>query len=347
MKYLILFFFMMGCAHKKVIRDELSLVIGCSIYNMDGKIHKSFPGEECVFFDDGTFVTYNSKKKTLQKYDQKLSEIWSLNIHVHHGIHITEKGDLLINSSEVQKKIRYDKLLLVSQDGKIKNSFSFADHLEEIKKNFSHNQKYFVPYATDWEKNLDFTHEYTHLAASYEVSEEIKNFAPKGSYLLTFNSLGRGVYVLSADFSKLISYRKLPYKIFHDVQRFSDTEIVYFVNTSPESPAHVEVYDVVQNNVTRMIDKDFFAYFAGAIQFIDQRLFLVTDSNSNKGAQPVLKQTGVLSIEGRIELSKNNFSRVVLMTDEGEVIKELHFDFKFNSAKLVNVQKFLAKNIGL
>lgn len=347
MKSILFLIFLLGCAHTKQIRKELSLVIGCNIYDLNGKVIAGFPGEECVFFDDGSFVTYDSKNRVLQRYDKNLSRVWSLNTHVHHGIHLTSAGDLLVNSSVINNMVRYDVLLLISPDGVIKQSYSFEKHLEEIKTNFPHVKKYFKPYKADWDKNLNFNSEYTHLAASYEVKKEIRGFAPKGSILLTFNSLGRGAYVLDRYFSKLISYRKLPPKIFHDVQRYSETEIVYFVNSSQEDKAHVEIFDVVQNKVTRKIEKDFFAYFAGAVQMVDQHHFLITDSKSNKGADPVLTHKGALSIEERVKLSQNNFSRVILMTDEGEIMKELHFDFKFNSARLVDVQNFLAKNIRL
>lgn len=346
-KYLILLIFIISCAHKKVLRKELSLVIGCTIYDLDGKVLSSYPGEECVFFEDGSFITYDSKNRVLQRYDKKLSSVWSLNAHVHHGIHQTKNGDLLVNSSVINNKVRYDVLLLISPDGIIKKSYSFESNLAEIKKNFPHDEKFFKPYKADWDKNLNFTSEYTHLAASYEVQGDIKGFASSGSYLLTLNSLGRGAYVLAEDFSSLISYRKLPTKIFHDVQRYSETEIVYFVNSTSEDKAHIEIFDVVQNKVTRTIEKDFFAYFAGAVQLVDQHHFLVTDSNSNKGADPVLTHKGPLSIEERVKLSQNNFSRVIFMTDKGDIIKELHFDFKFNSARLVDVQSFLANNIRL
>lgn len=355
-RYFLLLLVCISCAHKPEVSKELfkdlSLVIGCSIYDLNGKLVTSFPGEECVFFEDGSFVSYDSKRKILERFDNKLSSRWKLNMHVHHGIHQTKSGDLLVNSSVIKNKVRYDVLKLVSMDGVIKKTFSFEEHLKDIKKYFSHEAKFFKPYKADWDKNLDFTSEYTHLAASYEVQKEIKDFAPAGSILLTFNSLGRGAYVLSEDFSSLINYRALPYKIFHDVQRYSDTKIVYFVNTSPsETPAHIEVFDVVQKQVTRKIDHDFFAYFAGGIQMLDQNYFLVTDSNSSKGVDPVLTHKNVfLSIEERISLSKNNFSRVVFISDEtgnAVIVKELHFDFKFNSARLMNVQRFLSENVRL
>lgn len=37
--------------------SNFKLQAGCSIHHMNGEKLKTFPGSECIFFDDGSYVT--------------------------------------------------------------------------------------------------------------------------------------------------------------------------------------------------------------------------------------------------------------------------------------------------
>lgn len=344
---LVVFFMIIGCSHNTPTKKSLSLILGCSIHNQDGKIIKSFPGTNCVYFPDGSLVSYNPVEKLLQKFDKNLSVIWTLPLHVHHGIHLTHENKLLINSSVVKENIRYDEIFLIDLHGRIQKKYSFYEHFDEIKKNFVSGKHSFEPYKTSWDQNLNFTHEYSHLAASYEIAQDMPGFAQKGSILLTFNTYGRGVYVLSKDFNKITHYEKLTVGIFHDAQSVNSHEIVYFVNTGRDKRSRVEFYDVNKNKVSKTIDRDFFAFFAGSVQIVNDDLVLVTDGKSKHGKVPDLQIEKNLSLQNMVELSKETFNRIIYLSGKGEVIKELHLDFKIGSAKLQDVQSFLKHNLGL
>lgn len=362
MKYYLLIFLLMSCASRQhdqeinVLKNEgYSLVIGCMIYDLDGNLQSSYPGEECVFMEDGSFLSYDSKIQVLTKYDRTLKSLWKLNLHVHHGIKLLSNGDIIINSSIIKdhnnfKKVRFSNVVIISQEGKIKKSFSFFDHLNEVLKNSKRPVSDIKPYPANWDQNIDFDYEYTHLAGTYEVKAPLmadgKVFAPEGSFLLTFNSIGRGVYVLSPDIDKVINYKFLSNRIFHDIQPFSGTEVIFFVNTHKDQEAHVVIQDLSSGKPPENIYSDMFAYFAGAVQPINQDLFLVSDSKSTKGTSES-KDESYLSVEERVKLSDQKFGRLLFINRSGRILRELNFEFRFQSGRMQNLKSFLQKNIRL
>lgn len=343
---LILLIFLIGCAHKPALDNRLSLVIGCGIYDLEGKIIRSYPGSECIFFSDGSLLSYDPAKTKLQKFNAQMTELWSLKAHVHHGIHLTEDRKILLNSSIVKNNIRYDNLLLVNQDGKVEKTYSFLEHLNEITKNY-HAFKTPEPYETQWDQNLQFTKEFTHLAASYEVPYDMPGFAEKGSILLTFNTIGRGVYVLDKRFKSITRYQSLKVGIFHDAQTFSPDEFLYFVNSTSHSPARIEFFNTSHQQESKAIEADFFAFFAGSIQVVNPRLMVVTDGKSKYGQVPDVANTKDLNLPKMVELSKHTMNRVLFISDDGKILREIHLNFKASSAKVYNLQDFLKHNVGL
>lgn len=341
---------------QQVLKDKGNHVfIGCKIYDLEGQIVRSYPGDNCLFQDDGSFVSYDLKNKRLEKFNHQLKKLWSLEIHTHHGIKLTMGGDFLINSSTVRpygefKKVRFDEVVLVSQDGKIKKRFSFFDHLSKIVANNPPNYPK-KAVKRNWDENLDFTHELTHLASSHEVTETIQKngnvFAPKGSFLVTLNSAGKGVYVLDDSLTRIVNYKKIPSQIFHDVQPFFESNLIYLSNTAPGEKAHVAVYDVFSSEVIETREQDFLAFFGGGVHVIDRDLLLVTDSNSNKGSKESVDIKKWLSLEERRNISMKKLSRVVFLSRSQGVIKEIHFDFKFIVARFQNLSKFLKTSVPL
>lgn len=274
--------------------DKYHIVEGCSIYDIDHNIIASYPGNECLFHDDGSFLSYDPNTFKLSKYDNKLSLLWELKLHVHHSIKLTSEGNYLINTSTIHpfagiKKVRFDQILLISPQGKILNNFSFYKERRLLQ---SHG--YQDPMETSWEPNLDFTHEMTHVASSYEILESIEQdgqvIIPKGSIIVATNAgAGPGAYVLSKDLHKAIKIYNLNEQLFHDVQQFSKSELIYFVNdgfvreTGGVTRAHVSYYDVLRREKIREIRAGFSSIYSGSVQVMDDDLLFITDANSKFG----------------------------------------------------------------
>lgn len=350
MKILFLLLLIVSCSHTSIVQKLQNqgqyIVSGCTIYDLEGKIIRSYPGLFCIFHEDGSYLSYDEKNLVLTKYDKDLKKLWSFNRHVHHEMKLTSSGDYLLNSSIVKKNIRYDEILLLSSHGKLIKHYSFYDHLKEIRR-----PKMDSPYRTNWEQNLKFEFEFTHLAASYEVPRDMKLddkiFAPKGSYLLSLNSLGSGVYILDEKMERILDYRHLPVsRIFHDAQLYSPTELIYFYNTGvihPELPkdfAKVVIYDVFKNKISKEFSGDFYALFGGGVQVLSSDLFLISDTDS------------AFNLEIKDKISKHEVhrllkGRVVFYSLKEGIVHEVHFNQPMQQVKMWDLQSFLEKNIGL
>jgi hypothetical protein len=352
-----------GFSHEKWKKDKLQelnnqgyyIVIGCNIYDVYGKVKRGYPGNDCIFHDDGSYLSYSLADQVLTRYSKNLKKEWSLKLHVHHGMNLTSNGDYLINSSVVEnyqgnKKLRHDVILLVSQDGKINHKFSFRKFFEDYVK----KKPWLNPYKTHWDPNLDFDHEYSHLAASYELLKPLKIdskiVCEKGNFILTLNTIGKGAYILDADLSKIVGQINLSDDIFHDVQQFSNTKVIFFENSKGESKkpnasqAFVSIYDTIEKKIERRIDAHFSAFFGGGVQVIEDDLFMISDTSLKiQQAETINK----MSFEERIRAHINGRSRLSFYSFAKGLVHEVIMDFQFNLGKMKKLKKFLDNNSGL
>lgn len=342
----------MGSQLKKLEASGHYIVVECNIYDFNGHYKKSFPGSFCVFDNDGSFISYDPKKYELSKYDKYLKKIWTIKRHLHHDITQMSNGDLLLNSSIVKpqsgfKKVRFDEILIISKDGIVKNKIRFD--LDFVKKQTRDK----FPMETRWDLNLDFTHEFTHLAASYEINYDIKIgdkvIAPKGSILATMNASIVGFFLLDSKLEKILHYFHMPFPV-HDAQLVSHNEVIFFKNNIVMRPIKEQeksglvIYDLIKKEQVKKFSEGSFGFFGGSTQKISSDLFMVCDTGSKFSTQSD-KQFS-FDIKDKLKEHELRKARIAFYSDKGELIKELHFDKAFSHAKVQKLDEFLQNNIG-
>lgn len=367
MNYFFLVFsllFLFRCSHleektiiKKLEDDGYSIVIGCEIFNLQGEMLRSFPGDQCLFFEDGSFLSYDPKKQELSKFKSNLSKDWTLHRHIHHGMTRTIDNNILLKSSSFhnyngKKNVRFDDLILINSSGEILGNFSFYETIQKF------NQiKKRGPQKTNWDQNISFNYEATHLASAYELQYPIekdgKVFAPKGSFLVSLNSLFSGAYIFNSDLSKLFGFIfLLRDNTFHDLQQYSSTELIYFLNnmnTFPES-ADQEAKIVIQNIYEKKISFEYLSgfdsTFGGSLQMISKDLIFISDSKSRFSNPLKNRKNSILESE-RVLVYSSKKGRVIFYSPKLGILHEIHFDKPFSSAKLLKTKDFLSRVISI
>lgn len=342
---------------KKIENDGYKITIGCDIYDLYGKLLVTFPGDQCVFFEDGSHVSYNPVLQELSKYDSFLKKKWTVKLHVHHGITVTQENNLLIKTSGFypyngKKNVRFDELILLNQEGKTLGRFSFYETIKEL-----NNVKKSQIVKTDWDRNISFEYEATHLPSVYEVlypmKKEDRLFAAKGSFLVSLNTSFSGIYVLSSDLSEIQKFTYVLTKhTFHDLQQYSETEVVYFLNNFQSNPqndgekAKVVVQDIYKKIYTHEFDLNLYASYGGGVQVLSPDLFMISDVNSQFGDLNLgINNSTDESL--KIKLHNKRKGRIIFYSPKKGIVHELHFQKPFSNAKLNNLRGFLSKVIKL
>lgn len=363
MKYLI-FILLVACSTMPLTKfqnDGKYFVAGCSIYDLNGKVVRSYPGQFCVFMNDGSFVTYEGAKLELTKYDGKMNKLWVLKTHIHHGLEITEQGDLITQSSYVKpfmgtKRVRFDVMLRVNQQGEIVASFEWKNHLQSLLPSWGP----FEPYEIRENKELELKHEITHQASCFELYDDMKVgdlVIPKGSIIATLNGLGSGIYIFDKDLTKILYSTKVPLTyLFHDAQQFSKDEIIYFKNSvgmrshSSLDRALIMIYDLTENRTTTEVgyDLNLSGTVQGGTQKIDGDTILISDYVNDP---KVIYPESVIENPSKLELRDFHRTRKVRATlyslSQKKVLHQITFPFIEAKVRLLDVRGFLKNNVGL
>jgi hypothetical protein len=365
LKFIFLLFFFLSCSTKtkismkqKLFSEGYRLVAGCSIFDLDGNILRSYPGGSCLFEDDGSLLSYDPAKLELSKYDADLRKLWTLNLHVHHELKKTSTGEYLVNSSEVvpfkgRKRVRFDEVLLVSIDGNIKKRFSFLKYFRS--QPWFH---YVMPTASTWEKNLKHDSEVTHIAASYDIPFHVEQNGkikyPQGSVIVTLTRGILGAVILDPQLKEVLDTLRLTHaEILHDGQFVSPSELMFFKNTSQIRPisesesASVKFYDVFKKRISSEIHLDLYALYTGGVQAVGEEILLISDSNSEKHpAERVTADTENSPSMRKDAIHKLMKGRVIFYNRQSGQLEMTHFDFNFQHMKLQKLVRFLALNRG-
>lgn len=358
MKKLFLFFLILltSCSQTSLTSKKRSwaekgdrLVIDCFVYDLRGELLQKYPGQYCVYLDDGSLISYDPSRSSVVKYDSSMKEVWLLPRHAHHQMRLLSNGDLLVNSSEFKdfkklKNVRFDSVLVVGQDGKIKKEFSFYKYLQASNKLASR-----TAWGASWDRNLSFRNEVTHLAASHETYSTLRlaheKTIPKGSFVLSLN--GDAVVIVDPDMKEVLLYQKItPLTFFHDAQQFSDHELIFFRNSLSPTPladseqASVEVYDTEKNYVTKSLCSGLFSLFGGGVQVIDKDTHVISDTDSKFKRIPQV-------LTDKFEEHERRNGRVTFLNRLTNERQELHFQVSFHKASVMNLKNFLSRNIGI
>lgn len=330
-----------------------SLIVGCEIYDLNGNLKKSYPGAFCLFQNDGTFISFDTETSLLTKYDKHLKKLWSIKKHFHHYITKTANNNILLNSSQVKdhnqfKNVRFDELVLINQEGEILQSYLFEAE-------FSYDKGKKFPMTNSWDPNIQYRHEFTHLASSYEINQDFSLaegiVIPKGSILATINAQLLGLVFLDAELKKILHFIPLSYSI-HDAQVTNAEEIMFFKNNLKLQPktddekSGMILYNFKENKiVNRYVDKSY-GLFGGSVQKISEDLFMMCDTGGKYSLPFTFVTDKIQNSRVRLKEHQARKSRVVFYTASGLLLKELHFKTAFNNAKVEKLDEFLKNNIG-
>ena len=99
-------------------------VVGCSIFDSNGKILKKYLGWVCAFFPNGNMILGDGF--TLTFYDPKMNPIWSKDVHTNYIAYSEEdQTGLVIASNIIKDTVRLDRLEIYDKNGKLQKHFDF------------------------------------------------------------------------------------------------------------------------------------------------------------------------------------------------------------------------------
>ncbi|MDZ4081696.1 MAG: arylsulfotransferase family protein [Bdellovibrionales bacterium] len=234
------------------VSAEPHLYFGCEIYDIKDtskpKLVRKFPGELCLFLNDGSVV--QSLPDRVAKHDAHMKELWSLPTKAHHQINLSPDGRhiLIIGSEAVLPDRKYgnarsDVLFVVDQKGKIQKRFSFYDNRKQFNQAAWKNavERRF-PMIWNLARFKEVKWEITHANSFYEIeahtAEKTNPEFKKGHYIVNDVSLMMA-FVLDHKLKKVVWQKSLRPEIWnmtHDVQVLPNGRLLYYDNGTKEKP---------------------------------------------------------------------------------------------------------------
>ncbi len=261
---------------------DFQLKTGCRLFNLKGELLKSFPGDVCLYFEDGKLLT--AKDSGLDLYEKGFKHLWHIPGHFHHGLSLSnDKNKILAMASDFapykKHKKRIDKLMVISLDGKILHQvlsteiFKLAGMKTHLRRSGT----------TDFEMS--------HFNSLFEIPTITKTELPylkKGNFIA--NSRDDGLFILSSDlqtveFSKVLTQSVL-HQI-HDAQILENGNLLVFNNltvgpTQELEFSSVQEIDLTSNKVvsefTTTPKAAFYSKHGGAVQKLDEDHLLISHS---------------------------------------------------------------------
>ncbi len=228
-------------------QEPIHNVIDCQIFDMKGEILRRYPGEFCIFLDDGRFVS--AQKSELLLYDQSGKVIWRRALFPHHQMNLSLDGKrILVLGSETRslskdKKdlFRSDVYYIVDLSGKILNEYRLFDHAQAFPKERWANAKA-RRFPLIWSKATypGVSWEFSHTNSFYEIPENIlgsrHSAFKKGNFI--FNDISLMItFVLNADLKSVLWQSPIlreDWTMLHDVQVLQGTDrLLIYDNGTP------------------------------------------------------------------------------------------------------------------
>ncbi len=230
-------------------------VIGCRIYSMEHVVLRNFPGQICAFSSDGSYVS--SQPGIVSRFDGQHKNLWTKQITTHHQINLSKsESEILLMSSEIKEKVRYDLLLVLSSDGKEKSRFSLFDHRKVIADRIKKDGGRVLPGDVQWIKHEleGVESEFSHVNSFYEVPKLKTKLGAKWSGGYIVNSLGlQWVWILDRNLKSIlwsISTLKMDCAISHDAQVLDNGNILFYCNRGMgNEQSTLKEYDPVKKKV--------------------------------------------------------------------------------------------------
>lgn len=298
---------------------SLSLINACRIFTLEGKHIKTYPGQICIFLDDGSFIS--AHEKMIRRISKDNEILWEMAGHFHHQVNLTpDKQRILALSSDATigavEKQRQDKFIIFSLDGKIlheqKADFLFKEANVPFKE---------LPLPSALARQMNARNEISHFNSFYEIpaltNKSPAPFIKTGNIIV--NSLEFGLFILSPDLSKVLHHtlfkNSLDHHV-HDVQVNRNGNFIYFNNLASgisESEKilyrHSEINEIhplthrIVNTFSGSPKQLFHSAICGNIQELSNDLWLFTHFLAgtfiySKSSRKILASVSETHIEG-------------------------------------------------
>ena len=269
MKSLIVFILLLASSYLPAASwEETHLVSACRIYQGSGLKLREFPGQICIFLNDGKFLSATSDK--LRLFGVRSEVIWELDGHFHHQLNLSPDGKRILTlSSAVNDKIRTDKFMVISMEGKILAERN-ASELLMGKVPFL---RWPVTDAVLRDKGILL--ENSHFNSIYEIPAQTNKKSPFQAGQIVVNGLVQGILVLSPDLKSIIRhviYQGSKEHSLHDVQVTASGNFLVFNNemTGKNSHTSVDEFEPINQKIVYQFKADppevFYSKNAGGVQ---------------------------------------------------------------------------------
>jgi hypothetical protein len=233
---------------------SFTLINGCRLFSLQGTPLRTFPGQICIFLEDGSFIS--AHENMIRRISKDNEILWEMAGHFHHQVNLTpDKQRILALSSDVFKhkneNKRQDKFLILSLDGKILHEQLAASLFKDASIPLKE-----LPMFSTMAKQLNAPNEISHFNSFYEIPALYKkspaSYIKEGNVIV--NSIEWGFFILSPDLNKVLhhaSFKNSQDHHVHDLQVNQNGNLIYFNNTvngNPESKIayyrHSEINEV-------------------------------------------------------------------------------------------------------
>ncbi|MBC7539658.1 MAG: aryl-sulfate sulfotransferase [Bacteriovorax sp.] len=321
---------------------EYFIQIYCKIFDFNGILVREYPGSKCVFNDDGTFMMTSNNDKEIGFYNQNASAQWKLPLHTHHQLNKNAEGNYLVMSSTVKRylntRMRFDKLIIMNDQGNILNYYDLAEHIDLVEKNKTIPKKLTNSFAWDKETGLEAESEVSHANSFYQIPSNPKSsemvFLREKNYISS-NTFCNCAIVFSSDLSKIEKIISLKDNyIIHDFQILPNGNLLGYFNSSLGNHSIIEQTYIGEFDLTSdkyifrfTPNNHFFSRYTGGVQKFMERLYIYNDYSDSD-------------------------PKATIINDEGEILKVIRFkalDNKdgFQQAKIIKLDLFLKNNYGI
>ena len=255
--------------------------IDCKIYDLDGALVRRIPGWYCIFLENG--VSLVSDGNTLEKYDKNFKKLWTQPIPVNHQIAISELNDhILTISNEYEtrgnKTLRTDKVLILSDEGKILKSFSFKDYAR------SHPGNPMI--LNDWteDKFHGKSYEETHINSFKEIIKTENNKKILVGYV-AYCLKDQRIYFLDPELKSITRVLSSGGRSLHELHQISESELIYYqnqVDSEPHKLSSVGIFNLKTETFSTLYenkDPHLFSFACSSVQELPgNKLFIFHSS---------------------------------------------------------------------
>lgn len=339
--YISLFLIIFGCQSSQrntVVYDtqkfdlsSYSISANCEIYNLQGEAIRKYPGDQCVFYENGDLLISDLLK--LQKLNKFNQVIWSYSAAVHHQMHLSfNKKEIYFISTYYKPRgkdmFRHDVVEVLDENGKKIKYFDFSKFTDSL----SPQQHKIYKYGNYWHNQplARYSFEYTHVNSIYEIINTDVNGQKKLDGYIVNDRGTRRIFVLEPDLKKIRNVIHLDFEVIHDASFLNKDWIIYYANNNRAVKNRSYVTSVNVNTLEKKIiyngpEGGIYSMNNGGVHSFTSDLLLVSHSEEGIG------------------------SSVEIVTLKGQSLKRIYLNGSrklIQDAKLVDHSDFLKNNIG-